>query len=101
MVEIPAPAHAQPVFWHSIEIPAGNLVIDRNWQGDCQDNDHAQKDRGCATLPPREEGRSPDHEQVQNGQHEADRIPEWHEAPESPCTWLGYANVRLVADRIQ
>ena len=35
MVEIPAPTHVQPVFWQSIEIPAGNLVVDRNWQGDC------------------------------------------------------------------
>src|SRR5438552_11515414 len=78
-----------------------NLVVDRNWQGDCQDNDQAQKDRRCATQPPRKERPSPDYEQLQDGQDEADRIPEWHEAPESPCKWLGHANVRFVADRIQ
>src|ERR1700730_14907482 len=60
MVEIPAPAHAQPVFWQSIEIPAGNLVVDRNWRGGCQDNNGDEKDRGGATQPPREKLLSPD-----------------------------------------
>ena len=57
MKQIPAPAQISPICWHSIWLPAGNLVVDRNWQEQGVNTYEGIKHRRGECQPPRRASR--------------------------------------------